>query len=306
MIPMPSLRTITGAALLAGSVLAARGATAQELRQRVDTAFAFERGGSVRLSLVSGEILVTAGTTNEIRIVATVERGRLETYLSRTRVSIEARDVQRRLGAARYELTVPAGTRVHAGSVSGDITIRGTGDEVEAHTVSGDVIVENATKVVDVGAVGGDIALRDVSGDVTVGTVSGDVRIDGIAGELTVNAVSATVDVRRGSLRELRAETVAGGITYDGTFARDGVYRFNSHAGSIQFALPANAGASLELETWSGNISSDFPLTLQPDAGVGRRARRMQFTIGEGGSRISAETFSGSITIRRTNARPQE
>ena len=49
-----------------------RTAHAQVTRQRVDTAFAFDRGGSVSLSLVSGEIRVVAGTTNEIRISATV------------------------------------------------------------------------------------------------------------------------------------------------------------------------------------------------------------------------------------------
>lgn len=305
---MPLPRTLRAATLGAALLLplAAGDAEAQVTRQSVDTTFAFDRGGSVNLSLISGEIIVRAADRNEIRIRATLERGRLETTFSRSRVSIEARDVSRRIGEGRYELTVPVGTRVHAGSVSGDITITGTEEEVEVGTVSGEVRIEGAAKMVEVGAVSGEVQLTGVSGRIEVSTVGGDIRIDDIAGSLDVNTVSAEVDIRRGRLTGLRSTSVSGGLSYDGTFARDGYYQINSHSGAILFGLPADTGANLELETWSGNISSDFPLTLQPDGGVGRRARRMQFTIGQGGARISAETFSGSITIRRLPARPQE
>ena len=299
-------RSFLGAALLGSALLLPDGLRAQVGRQRVDTAFAFDPGGSVHLSLVSGEIRVLTGTTNEIRIAAYVERGRLETSLSRSRVSIEARSVANRLGMGRFELTVPVGTRVSAGAVSGEITIRGTREEVEANTVSGDIQVEDAAKVVDIGTVSGDVELRTISGRVQVGTVSGDVHVDDITGELDVSSVSAEVDVRRGRLRVMRNESVSGNFSYEGTFTNDGTYRLNSHSGTLYLAIPANAGATLELETWSGNISSDFPLTLQPDGNMGRRQRRMEFTIGAGGARISAETFSGDITIRRLSASPRE
>ena len=58
-------------------------------------------------------------------------------------------------------------------------------------------------------------------------------------------------------------------------------------------------GALLELETFSGRINSDFPLTLQPGETGGRRGRRMEFTIGNGGARVTAQAFSGNINIRR-------
>ena len=68
-----------------------------------------------------------------------------------------------------------------------------------------------------------------------------------------------------------------------------------------------DAGANLELETFRGSIASDFPLTLQPGQSTGgRRDRRLDFTIGNGGARISAESFSGDITIRRLPARGNE
>jgi len=279
---------------------------AQGDRQRVDTTFTFDRGGSVRLGIVSGEIRVVAGSANEVRIVATIERGRFETSFSRSSVSIEARSVNGRMGATRIEMTVPVGTRLRANSVSGDVTVRGTQAEVEVSAVSGDVTIEDAANSVHVGAVSGDLQVTTVRGRVELSTVSGELRVRGVEGDLGAESVSGSIDVRDARVRTLRTQSVSGDVTYDGAFARDGDYRFNSHSGSILFSLPANAGADLEMETFSGRISSDFPVTLQPGESVGRRGRRMQFTLGAGGTRISAETFSGNITIRRSAARDNE
>ena len=276
---------------------------AQVSRQRVDTSFTFDRGGSVNLSLVSGEIRVLTGTGNEIRILATIERGRLETSFSRGQVSIEARSVNSRMGATRYELTVPAGTRVTASAVSGEILVRGTGTEVEAHTVSGEIMVEDANGVVELESVSGDIMLTKASGRIDLSTVSGGIDLTDVSGDVGAESVSGSIVVRRSRLRAFRTETVSGDVSYDGTFSADGDYRLNTHSGDVMLTIPANGNAALELETWSGNIASDFPLTLQPGQDVGRRNRRMQFNIGTGGGRVSAETFSGNITIRRALAR---
>ncbi|MCE9602912.1 MAG: DUF4097 domain-containing protein [Gemmatimonadetes bacterium] len=294
-------RVVLGALLLPLSAL-----PAQVSRQRVDTSFTFDRGGSVNLGLVSGEIRVRTGTGNEIRILATIERGRLETSFSRGLVSIEARSVNNRMGATLYELTVPAGTRVTASSVSGDIIVRGTGSEVEAHSVSGQLTVEDANGVVELESVSGDIMLTKASGRIDLSTVSGEMDLTDVSGDLDAESVSGNLVARRSRLRGLRTETVSGDVSYDGSFANDGDYRLNTHSGDVMLTIPPNGNASLELETWSGNIASDFPLTLQPGQDVGRRNRRMQFNIGSGGGRVSAETFSGNITIRRAPARGTE
>lgn len=298
-----SIRTILRSAVLGAILLPLGALQAQVARQRVDTSFTFDRGGSVDLGLVSGEIRVLTGTGNEIRILATIERGRLETTFSRSRVSIEARSVNGRMGATRYELTVPAGTRVTASTVSGDITVRGTGSEVEAHSVSGEITVEDANGVVELESVSGNIELTKASGRIDLSTVSGEMDLTDVSGDLEAESVSGSVIARRARLRSFRTETVSGDLTYDGTVSADGDYRLNSHSGDVFIAIPSNGSAALELETWSGNIASDFPLTLQPGQDVGRRNRRMQFNIGAGGARVSAETFSGNITIRRAPAR---
>ncbi|MFN0097988.1 MAG: DUF4097 family beta strand repeat-containing protein [Gemmatimonadaceae bacterium] len=304
-IPRPTYGRFLAATALSAVFLATapQALAGQSAQQRIDTTFAFDRSGSVSLGLVSGEIRVTTGSPNEIRIVATTERGRLESTLTRSRVSIEARSVNGRMGATRYDVVVPPGVRVRASAVSGDVSVRGTGSEVTASTVSGEITVEEASGIVELSSVSGGIDARSVGGRVDIESVSGDIDVDDISGSLATESVSGEVTIRRGRLDALRAESVSGTITYSGALAAQGDLRINSHSGDVYLTVPADLSASLEMETWSGDIASDFPLTLQPGENVGRRNRRVRFTVGNGGARITAETFSGDITIRRAGAR---
>jgi hypothetical protein len=284
----------------------ARPAAAQRDRDerpaRVDTTYAFAKDGIVSLTIVGGGIRVRGGTTSDIRIVATIERGWLETSFSRTRASIEARSASGRMGSATYEITVPVGTRVHAHAVSGDIDIQGTEGEVSAESVNGDVTVANTTRRLDAETVGGELTISKATGLIRLETVNSDIIASDLVGDVTAETVSGEIELRTSRLEGLRASSVSGSIRYDGPFAASGTYQFETHSGDIDFSLPAQAGAALQLETYSGRISSDFPLTLQPNQTGGRRDRRMEFTLGAGGSRITAETFSGNITIRRLGA----
>jgi DUF4097 and DUF4098 domain-containing protein YvlB len=58
----------------------------------------------------------------------------------------------------------------------------------------------------------------------------------------------------------------------------------------------------MRIETFSGGIDSDFPVTLQPNQTRGS-TRNIEFKIGDGRSRIVAETFSGQIKLQRGDGR---
>lgn len=276
-------------------------ATAQRDGDRVDTTVVLDRGGIVQLGAVSGEIRVVGTDRRDVRIVAEIERGRFETSFTSGRVGISTRSVDGRQGAARYDVIVPIGTRVMATTVSGRIEVTATAGEVSARSVSGSVEVRGARERLEATSVSGDIDVRDVTGRLRAETVSGDLDVEEAQGDLTAETVSGAISIRRSGLESLRVTAVSGSIGYEGTLTRTGSYRLNTHSGSALLAVPAASGAILELETFSGRISSDFPLTMQPGE-TGRRGRRMEFTIGDGGARVTIGSFSGNITIRRAGA----
>jgi DUF4097 and DUF4098 domain-containing protein YvlB len=204
-------------------------------------------------------------------------------------------------------VSVPIGTYVRASSVSGDVTIRGTAGEVGASSVSGNIEVRDASERVEMHAVSGDVRASKLRGRIRSNTVSGDMTLDEVNGELYAKSVSGELRVR-GTLTGLEFESVSGNIELAGDLQGDGSYSANTHSGDIRLTLPSNIGATLELQTYSGEVRPGFPITLQPgEQPLNRRNRRMRFTVNGGGPRISLGTFSGDITIDRGAARaPRE
>lgn len=273
---------------------------------RIDTTLSFDRSGRVELGLVSGEIEVIGWNRNEIRIVATLERGRIDRSFSATRVALSARSVRGRVGRGRYQISVPVGTYVSASGVSADLLISETKGAIKAQTVSGDIVIRESADRATINSVSGDVRLTDHTGRVSAESVSGDLVLDGITGDVEAESVSGSVRIRRGAIPFLHVETVTGGIAFDGALDPKGLYELSSHSGDIRFALPATAGAQLEMQTYSGTLSSDFPVMLAPGEFNARRHKQMRYTIGSGGARITTQTFSGDINIQRALARGTE
>ncbi|GJG87365.1 hypothetical protein tb265_25460 [Gemmatimonadetes bacterium T265] len=282
---------------------------------RLDTTVAFTRGGAVDLSLVSGPVTVTAWDRAEVRVRGRSDRlpfrfehtdgpngGSVRVYTVRAR--------GRSAGDQQLDVVVPVGTRVTANSISGDVRVRGVRGELDAETVSGDIDVQEATRRLSATSVSGSVHADTFDGDLHAHSVSGDLRVVGVRGDADVNTVSGNVELRGARLGRLRARTVSGDVSYDGTVARDGRYDLDSQSGEVRLTLPPDAGAALSLQTFSGSIDTSIPLTLQPsargtDETALRHARRMEFTIGGGGARITAQSFSGTIVIARATNSPR-
>lgn len=278
-----------------------------DIESRLDTTLALSRGGLVDLSLVSGEIVVTGAARSDVRLRATTEHGELELDASSSRIVLTVGSRRNRLGDTHYEVTVPLGTRVIGRAVSGDVSIRGTQGAVEAHSVSGDVTVSDARGATTLETVSGEASGSRIAGDLEANSVSGDVTLDDVRGDVRVETVSGNITLPRATSRDVRMETVSGDIEYGGSVEAAGRYEFRSHSGDLVLALPRNVSAEVDVETFSGDLESDFPLTLQPGArGLGVRERRFDFTLGAGGARISAQTFSGDIHLERGSSASQD
>ena len=274
----------------------------------IDTTVALGRGAVVDLSLVSGEIIVTAWSRQEARVHATSERGRIELEASSSRLSLDVRGGHGG-GDTHYEVTVPVGTRVLTHSVSGDQQIRGTKGELEARTVSGELEVDDALGLV-FESVSGDVRARHLAGDVSGSSVSGEIELADVGGDVRAESTSGDVTVDGAArAKVVRLESVSGTLSYTGAIDRAGRYDFTSHSGDITLALPGDVGAQLGLETFSGDIQSDFAITTRgasDDDDRGPRRQRLDVTLGGGGARITVSTFSGDINLERASARTRE
>ena len=294
---------------LAALALAPNGASAQrdrdrerefqDAQSRVDTTFAFSRTGIVDLTQISGDIVVTAWDRGDARVRAYAERGRIRSGFSSSSLSLEVETVRGRVGDSRIEVTVPVGVRVIARSRSGDVAVKGTKGAVDAKSTSGDVEVSNATDRVVIESLSGDVRASDLAGDIRAESTSGTIEIRGANGEIRAETTSGDVALLGVMSRSVTASTVSGEVDYEGTIDANGRYEFHSHSGDVRLEIPENSGAQFQIETFSGSLDTEFPLTLQPGQRSSSRPRRYEFKLGDGSARVTAESFSGDIVLVR-------
>jgi len=275
----------------------------------IDTTVPFaSSGGVVDLSIVSGQITVTGWTRSEARIHASSDNDvpvRFEH--GPDRILIDARHGRRWRdgGDVQLDISVPVGTRVIMHSTDGELHAHGTKGDIDARSVSGDVIVDDVVRSATLESVSGNVQARGVAGDVRARSVSGDVDLDQVSGDVTLSSVSGHGFVTSSKSRAVRMETVSGDLSYAGAFDAAGTYDFRSHSANIELHLPTDAGALLSIDTFSGDVQTDFPLTIQPrsDEARGPEHHHIETTLGHGGAHVTVSTFSGDVEIRRGNSR---
>jgi DUF4097 and DUF4098 domain-containing protein YvlB len=274
-------------------------------RTQIDTTVRLDRGGAVDLSLISGKIRVTGWDRPDVKVSASIESGLLRFNANSSRVSLSVDDSDNgsrrgrrhnNVGDARYDVSVPRGTRLILEAVSGDIAAKGSLGEIEATSVSGDVDVTDGMRAVSAEAVSGSVHAAQVNGTLRTETVSGDLRAEGVTGDVEASSVSGNIRLVGIQSKDVRTETVSGDIVYTGTIEPSGKYSFESHSGTLRLNIPRGAGAQFSVETFSGDLQSDFPVTIRPNSSM-RREGRIEFTIGDGRAKVTAQTFSGSIVI---------
>lgn len=294
------------------------------------------REGTVTISNLSGDIVVTGGAGDEVSIEA-VKRTRGErARLADARIEVNERpgrvDIRTLHAGDRtsvwwgrsdrvsidYTITVPVAASVEAHAISGDSKVTGVRGAVRVEAVSGNVTAAETPRLELAKSVSGDVELGNVAaeGDLSVGTVSGNLHVKGLKTRgLDVSTVSGDLTLDGVTCERLTAKSVSGSVEFTGTLSRNGRIDVNSHSGDVRLMLSGLTGFELTANTFSGSIRSELPLTIGAETGAagrparpdsrrersGANSRSIRATYGDGSAVLSIRTFSGNITL--TNAK---
>ncbi|HVP70298.1 MAG TPA: DUF4097 family beta strand repeat-containing protein, partial [Gemmatimonadaceae bacterium] len=231
-----------------------------------------------------------------VQIRASSESGDLRFDFSQSRLTLSAEE-QNGGEDADLEVIVPKGARVTATSIDGDIDIRGVA-ELDANTVSGSLSASDIDGRATLNTVNGDLVASNLGGPVKAQDVSGDIQLSDISGDVDVQTVSGEMKLRGVKSSYVRMSTVSGDLTFDGTLDPKGRYEFHSHSGSFTITMPKGAGAQITLRGYNGELRSSCQMMLMPGDGAGGHNRSQVFTIGNGGAKLSFDTFSGDVELR--------
>ncbi len=270
----------------------------------IDTTFRMEKGGVVDLEAGTGSVIVTGGPGTDVRVRATANDGRVRLRASSTLATLRASS-DHGMSDVRYEITVPAGVRVLVEMHAGELRATGLRGDIEVETLAANIHLADISGLATIETISGLVTGSKLAGGTHIETTSGNVTLTDVAGETIVESTSGSAILTDIRAREVHAETVSGDVRFQGLVEAEGRYEFTSHSGTIRLALPPTAGALLSLSTYSGRIDSEFPITLQQGSSSGRD-KQLQFRLGSGSARLTAESFSGNIIITRGIARDRQ
>jgi lia operon protein LiaG len=241
---------------------------------------------------------------------------------------------QARAGARdfRWAKSLPAGQWVRVHNVSGDVKVTGIdGDRVEVVGIrrggggydEDDVRVDvhEGREGVTVCALWGQDSWCDDRGShieshgdgrrrrgsvdfevrlprrlkLSANSVSGDVEVNGVGDEVRAGSVSGNVRLERVRAPRVSASSVSGDVDVQiDALTGAGDLRFTSVSGNVSLQLPRSLDADFTLRTVSGELESDFQLTLQGPM----NRRSLSGRIGRGGRDLHLTTVSGDVRLR--------
>jgi DUF4097 and DUF4098 domain-containing protein YvlB len=253
--------------------------------------------GKITVNNLSGVIEVRAWDKNEVEITGTLGRGseKLDIKGGGDRLDIEVRLPARARNVESSELflRVPEGAQVELESVSADLTVNGTRGPVRVTSVSGDVTIEGPMREVRAETVSGDMTVKAASAETRLQSVSGDIQVRQASGIFRAETVSGDLKVSGGNFAEVDVEAVSGDLELKlDSLNDDAEVRVDSVSGNVEFTVPKTLNTQLRLETYSGDLRSDFGKQERDEP------ERISATLGSGKGRFQVETHSGDITLR--------
>lgn len=282
--------------------------------------------GELDVSNVIGDITIVRGGSTEATIVVTkVARARTvadaREFLPLVKVDINERGTRAEVrtvypphdGATHNRrnvnvsvhlaITAPAGTRITARSVTGNVSATEITGELALATTSGNVQVVRGGRVASVKSTSGSVGVTETASDLAIeaSTVSGDVIMRQVkAPGLELSTVSGKVVMQEVQCARVEAESLSGDVEFTGSLSKEGRYEMTSHSGNVRLAVGPGAGFQVEANSWSGTVSTDLPLAVRdPERGPARGPRRkmLRGVVGDGSAIIEITTFSGDVWI---------
>lgn len=236
--------------------------------------YALNQGGAIRIRNVSGDITIAGydGSTVQVKVVKT---GRDQDLVEvEDSSSSSALDLKVKYRCTNYcdaglnfYVKVPRRLAVELDNIS---------------NASGDITIEDFVGVVRVRSASGNVRLRDVEGSLDASTASGDVQLINVIGT------------------DIKGQSASGNVQAQLFQISPGAsLRFNSASGDVRVAAPSLLDAQVTLSSTTGEVRTNFPLTVQTDRYTsGQQARG---TLGKGGSTLRATTATGTVFLQPGN-----
>ncbi len=256
--------------------------------------------GSVSIENMAGSVKVTGWDKAEVQVRGTVgDGGELSFESTGKRIHIEIEADHNPMGIkSDLEVFVPAGSAVDIEGFQASISVVGVTGSVTAETVNGSITQSGAAKLVELQSVNGGIELSKATGRVKAEAVNGSVVVRDASGDLEASTVNGKLHVIGGSYDRAELESVAGTVRFEAALSGRATLSIETVSAPVELLLPASVSAEFSVSSFSGRVTNELGPAAEKRSKWTPQTE-LSFTTGSGGARITIETLSGAIGIRK-------
>jgi DUF4097 and DUF4098 domain-containing protein YvlB len=263
----------------------------------------------VEINNVKGKVTINAWDRNEVHVGGQLGDGAaplsIEGSENNLSIKVQAQGhggwlnwgSDKAMSETTLDIDVPRAASVKVNVVSAPLSIDGiNGGDIAVNSVSGRVRIDAQTPMLNVVSVSGNVAFSGQAQQAKLQTVSGDILAPSLGHTVDLQTVSGHIQAAGGPWQQLNLSTVSGDVQLAGALAAGGSMSVDSMSGDVQLQFPAALSGSMHASTFSGDLRSDFGTPKQPEHGPGST---LDTVAGSGNGKISIETFSGDLRIRK-------
>lgn len=250
--------------------------------------------GDVNIYVAEQDTVEISGDTEELEVRLS-DTGVLSVRQGKTASSSVI--FGRGLACANVDLTLPkkVWASIKLNTVNGDICLNDMleTEHLTIQTVSGDVTADQACcPQMTFKSVSGDINGEDLTGSVRAESVSGDISLSGRLADVSTTTVSGDIQIMD-TVETVSCNSMSGDVSIE-TGVLPGALHLSSKSGDCRAMIPATEGFTVELNTLSGDLHTDFDLV----GPMGRKSGSAVYLDG-GNRNFSISSTSGDITLEK-------
>lgn len=283
-------------------VLIAAPAAAQDRPAPVpqtDQTVPVSRGMRLAIENDAGEVIVHTWDKDALRVQA---RHNARTKINiRTSINVVDLSASGPTGSVDYDITAPAWMPMNIEGQFNYVTVEGAQGDVSIETVRGDIVLKAGSGSMTARTIEGEIQVEGARGTINLSSVNQGIRVAGASGDIAAETTNGSITFTRMGSKTVKAATINGNVSYEGTLADNGRYTFTTHNGDIVMTVPETSNATFNVRTYNGEFGSSLPLK-GPGRSEVKRGKRTSYTLGTGSAEVDMESFGGAIRVRRAGA----
>jgi DUF4097 and DUF4098 domain-containing protein YvlB len=287
---------ITLAALLAGCSLA------HASDSRIDQKLEADPHGVVEISNIAGVVDVSGWDQPQVTVNGEIPNGvdgvEVKSEHGHIRITVRFPSFSFSSKGVDLIIKVPRTSEVDVTTVSADINSRGITGPQRLKAVSGSIRADIAQADTEAKTVSGDVTLHGTGKPLGlhVGTISGSIHVEHAAGDVEASTTSGDINLALETGRSIRMHTVSGEVSFRGKLTKDADLEAQTVSGELKLRADSENGYEYDVTTFSGDIDNCFNAKAEKTSRYGP-GERLSGSLGGGSAHVRLKSMSGGIEL---------